>query len=209
MSARPADLHFDPAGAARCRASAIPPHEDEGAEGRDALVTRANILRAAAWRLRRFPQELVDAALSAADDALRREGNPEAVLCSKALPRPIRADFVAACAILVGLGHVRGDNETFYRAGYVVLRSSEQAKRAGRKRGADALNLLIQAYLDELPTVSPAELWREFGRRTEDGDEILVEFDEEGEILTYARQPGGKLASIPFDAFRRRVQRLR
>jgi hypothetical protein len=75
-----------------------------------------------------------------------------------------------------------------------------------RSRGLDALGRLIAAYLREIPNIEPIAVWRDLEHRVDERG-IVVEFD--GTTLSWARKPGGATSDIAYDAFRRKVQRIR
>lgn len=80
--------------------------------------------------------------------------------------------------------------------------------RSIRPRKPDALNQMIAGYLAELPDITPATLWREFSRIAEDKfDPVLIDCIDG--VLSFEPQPSERWVNIGFQAFRKRVQRIR
>lgn len=165
-----------------------------------ALISPDDVLAAARYRLRGWSTEQVADGLEAlrADDGAR------------GIPEDGRDPFSAACALLALLANAQGDAVLFWRSGYGVIDSYRQAQRSTGKRRSDALSELIRNYLDELPDISPKELWDDFtGQAIEGHHETLTGYDEAAKVLTYEPSPGAKFTDITFDAFRRRLQIFR
>lgn len=81
-------------------------------------------------------------------------------------------------------------------------------RRAPRK--LSALDRLIVDYLRELPDIGPAAIWGDLKRIAEDGgNTVVVEFDQEAGVLSWSPSPGGAIREICFEAFRKKVQRVR
>ena len=117
--------------------------------------------------------------------------------------------WTAVCAVAAPLALAIGNQPLFWRAGVVVLEAHRQAQRGRTRRGGDALEILIAAYVQEMPEVTPAELWADFTHQAEDrcGD-VLIDFDATMGLLSYANHDDAP-EDIGFEAFRRRVQRAR
>jgi hypothetical protein len=100
--------------------------------------------------------------------------------------------------------------EAFYRYGYTVLMSHRQAQRASGPRQGDALDNLIRDHLDEVPDVTPKDLWGDFRQHAEEGfHPVLADFDAYTGALAFVPHPNAETDYIRFEAFRRRVQRNR
>ena len=171
--------------------------------------TAPAIVTAAHRRLASWTAEQIANAMAIAERAPSSQEALQALIESETMPDDGRDPYGAACAVLALLGQDRDDPAVLWRYGSRVMADQRQVER-GRlgRRKPDALDRLIRQYLEELPDITPAALWRDFCRRAEDGfDSILA--DRAGDELTYAIEPGGRLIDIGFQAFRKRVQRAR
>ena len=170
------------------------------------LISPEVILEAARYRLQGWTDAQVDAGI----EAVASHESAQADNAMQAIPSDGRDPFSASCALLALLANARGDVALLYRSGYGVLDSYRQAQRGTRKRRGDALNELIRGYVSEMPAIGPKELWEDFkGQAGDRFSEILVDFCDEGQTLSYAPWPGAELEEIDFQAFRKRVQRVR
>jgi hypothetical protein len=96
----------------------------------------------------------------------------------------------------------------FYLAAYAVLEAHRQTERARGRKGGDALDGLLRKLIAELPEFSSSLLWAECVRRADGaGCEILCDYDSTRDLLTFEHH--GAIVDIGFEAFRRRVQRIR
>lgn len=171
--------------------------------------TAPDILAAAHARLASWSAERIADAMDIAERAPSSQEALQALIESEAMPDDGRDPYGAACAVLALLGQDRDDPAMLWRYGSRVMADQRQVER-GRlgRRKPDALDRLIRQYLEELPDITPAALWRDFCRRAEDGfDSILADYVDG--VLNFESQPGGRVVDIGFQAFRRRVQRAR
>ncbi|MCX7058858.1 MAG: hypothetical protein NTZ79_17260 [Proteobacteria bacterium] len=170
------------------------------------LVSPDDILAAARYRLRDWSMEQIEDGI----DALARQDDPHADSAAPGMRRDGRNPFSASCALLALLASAKGDAALLYRAGYGVIDSYRQAERATGPRRGDALNDLIRQYLAEMPTIGPKKLWDDFKGQAIDGfNEILTDFDDDSQVLSYAPWRGAESEDIGFEAFRKRVQTFR
>ncbi len=170
------------------------------------LITPDDILKAARYRLRDWPIEQIEAGI----DALAQQDGREVTLAPLDIPADGRNPFSASCALLALLASANGDAALLYRAGYGVIESYRQAERAAGSRRGDALNDLIRQYLAEMPTIEPKQLWEDFKGQAVDGfNEILTDFSDDDQVLSYSPWRGAELVDIGFEAFRKRVQIIR
>jgi hypothetical protein len=69
---------------------------------------------------------------------------------------------------------------------------------------------LIRSAIYEFPSFSPSQLWAEFARHARvSGDGVLADYDGLTDLISFEPAPGAELREIGFEAFRRRVQRVR
>jgi hypothetical protein len=168
------------------------------------LPTAADVIEAALYRLRTWTPEQVAAGLEAVAGML-----PD--LDPKRLAVPDRRDpWTAACALAVLHANAVGDLSLFWAAAAEVLAAHRQAQKARHEHRGDSLDVLLAAYLRELPDIEPRELWSELKRRAEEDDDVIHEFDEMTGRVGYQAGPHDvKPTSITYGTFRKRVQRLR
>jgi hypothetical protein len=82
--------------------------------------------------------------------------------------------------------------------------------RSRAPRKLSALDQVIVGYLIELPDICPAVIWADLKRIAEDGgNAVIVEFDRDACVISWSHSEGSTMSDISFQAFRRRVQRLR
>lgn len=112
---------------------------------------------------------------------------------------------------LVAMGALAADAwPLFYPSAFAVFESHRQAQRASGRRCGDALDDLLRGMLDELPGFAPTRLWAEVSRRANEGAHpALADYDPGSDVVTFEPHPGAELRDISFQAFRRRVQRLK
>lgn len=171
--------------------------------------TAPDIAAAAHARLASWSAARIADAMDIAERAPSSQEALQALLDGEVMPDDGRAPYGAACAVLALLGHERNDAAMLWQYGGRVLADQRQVER-GRmgRRKPDALDRLIRQYLEELPDITPAALWRDFCRQAGDGfDSILADYVDG--VLNFESQPGGRVVDICFQAFRRRVQRAR
>ena len=175
----------------------------ESAKG---VASPDDILEAARHRLRGWTDAQVDAGI----EAIASQAGMHTDNVTPAISWDGRDPFSATCALLVLLANARGDAALLYRAGYGVIESYRQAQRATWKRRSDALTKLIAGYIAEMPGIGPKRLWEDFKGQARDGfSETLVDFSEEDGILSFVPWPGAEIEDIGFQAFRKKVQRVR
>lgn len=178
------------------------------------LLCVEDIRAAAAWRLRAWPPDRIDAGLSRVARLVQQgipfdEDHP-AIAEALTILMDGREAWGALCALAVLHADRSGDAALFWSAGLEVLRAYEQAQRGSTRRRGDALDELIRVYLAELPDVAPVDLWRDFTMQAaEQWGGALADFDERAGLLSYEPHPGADLVEIDYAAFRRRVQRAR
>lgn len=173
------------------------------------LITQADILDAARYRLRGWTPSQIEEGVAAAASAIASQDGLQSAGEHLVRAKDRGDPWSAFCALICLLADTRGDTALLYRAGYEVIDGYRQAQRAAGPKASDALNELIRGRMDVLPDAGPRELWDEFVRLAEDAfHAVLVGFDEAAGVLSYEPRPGAKLADIDFVAFRRRVQRI-
>ncbi len=173
------------------------------------LITQADILEAARYRLRGWTPSQIEEGVAAAASAIASQDGLQSAGEHLVRAKDRGDPWGAFCALICLLADTRGDTALLYRAGYEVIDGYRQAQRAARPKASDALNELIRGRMDILPGVSPRELWDEFADLAETTfHAVLVGFDEAAGVLSYEPRPGAKLVDIDFVAFRRRVQRI-
>lgn len=171
-----------------------------------ALISSDEILDAARHRLRNWSLEQIEAGIA----ALASQNAPYTVSNIMAMLKDKRDLSSATSALLVLLANAQGDAVLFWRSGCGVIDSYRQAQRALARdaHDGDALDRLILNYLDEIPDISPKELWDDFKERAENDHDVLVD-NESAEIILYAPYRDAAGIPIKFGAFRKRVQKIR
>lgn len=172
------------------------------------LVTAADIIAAARWRLRGWPAERIEDGLQlvAGLSMPISAGDPK-VNKAMAAVEDGRNPWGALCALLVLRADAAGDLALMFAAGFEVLHAQRQAQQ---RRGGDALDGLLRAMVAELPEWSPAMLWAELVRRASSGsDAVLADYDSLRDVVTFEPQPRAPLRDLNKPAFLRRLQRIK
>ncbi len=172
------------------------------------LVTAADILAAARWRLRDWPAERIEAGLQLVAGLAMpiSTGDPE-VSKAMAAAKDGRNPWGALCALLVLHADAAGDPALLFAAGFEVLHAQRQAQQ---RRGGDALDGLLRAMVAELPGWTPAILWMELARRASSGgDAVLADYNSLADTIAYEPQPRAPLRDLNKPAFLRRLQRIK
>jgi hypothetical protein len=159
-----------------------------------ALPDADDILHAARHRLRDWTPEQVFAGLQ----------RIESIADTKSYRRDPHS---AACALLALAAEATGDMAALYRAGIGLMAWYRQVKGGKGKAGkGDALHDLIVTHY---PETDSSDIWKDIARLVADRrfDEVLVDFVDD--TLSYVPAPRAKIKDIGYDAFRRRVQRVR
>jgi len=178
-----------------------------------ALVSVAEVVDAARWRLRRWSARRVAMAVNLAAELTGLPIEDDRPQVARILRRVSdgRDSWVALCAVLVLRANETGDVSLLFRAGIEIMPAYQQGRRAACRRPGDALDQLIEAYLADEPDAGPAAIWEAFTADA-DGDswQVLDGFDAATGVLSFQARPTDEETSeIEFDAFRRRVQRIR
>lgn len=169
------------------------------------LITPADILEAARYRLRNWSPGQIEAGIATLSSQDGRRGDRS----DWGGPSYTRDPSSAISALLVLLADARGDAVLLFQAGYGVIESYRQAHRAMRPRRNDALNELIRQYLDEIPDIGPKKLWDDFCARAEDDHAVIADFNKDDGELLYEPARGAEAIPIRFEGFRKRVQIIR
>lgn len=174
-------------------------------------------LRAAiVWQLQAVPAETVEKAAQAVfnlvhmGQGVEPPENAMAVIL-KSLGVIHGGRVASVFRALVATGALEENSwHTFYPAAYAVFEAHRQAQRAaGRVRG-DALDDLLREMLEEVPDFTPINLWAEVSRLASNRTHpALDDYDPGLDVVSFEPHPGAELRDIGFQAFRRRVQRLR
>lgn len=182
-----------------------------------ALATLADLHASIAWRLEGIDPETAETAAGAVF-----------AIGSRGEAGQIDADTMAATLDGLGINHggrpaslfhalraIGADAaeawHDFYPSAFLVFDAFQQAQRASGRRTPDALDRRIEVYLAEVEEITPAEIWTDMRYRADDrGDDVIVDFDSLAGVLSFQPDPDSiALADIRFEAFRRRVQRIR
>lgn len=183
------------------------------------LLTAVEVLAAARWRLERWAPERVTVGIGRIGE-LVAAGVPldtsqpavAALLAGIADDTDRRDPWPALAALAVLWADQVGHASMFWRAGFEVVTAYRVGQhRKGCGSAGDALDDLIARYLLALPEITPRALWDQFALEVEDGHgaaDVISEFDDDGRLV-FDADGTGLLADVTFDAFRRRVQRVR
>lgn len=179
-------------------------------------VTRADLHAARAWRLRGIDHETAQKAAGAiftlvdvGMGAIPPESAMEAILEGFGVKHGGKVVTMFHALLSIG-AESAGAWHGFYPSAYLVFEAYRQANRATGRRHLDALDHRILAYLME-GIDAPAEIWRDLLRHAYNGcDDTIADYDQSCAVLIFqASTTSAELTDIRFDAFRRRVQRLK
>ncbi|MBK9522880.1 MAG: hypothetical protein IPO13_14935 [Rhodocyclaceae bacterium] len=197
----------------------IPPTSKKRAKGPEKLfcrlATNEDVFEAIDWRLEDWTDQALESALFHVGKLLDRgnpldEARPDVQALMAKLPTEKRlTPWSAVCALVAHVADVRGDERLFLLAGLEVLKCYQQSRRRkGQKNVADALTIQIHGYVEEMPSITPEVLRKDFANQAAENWRGVVT-DSDGTTLSFEPRAGAKIKEIKKEAFRKRVQRAK
>lgn len=178
------------------------------------LVTEADIVDAAIWRLAAWSPEEIEAGtlrlVRLFDQGVSLESEHPAVaelLATLDRPGERREAWTALCALAVLHADAYGDAALCFRAGFDLIGSYRQAMRGLQTRSDDDLDRLIAQYLGNHPKATATEIFEHFVGLA---DFRMVIVEASGTLLTYHPEASSeRLSKISRHALEMRVSRAR
>lgn len=178
------------------------------------LVGDSDILDAALWRLSDWERDDVGAGVESVGRLLvhcpdLNADHPTVYQLLTTMHRPgdRRDGWAALCALAVLWADAHGDQALYFRAGFEVLASYQQAKRGQNVPKPDALDDLITNYLRRHPATTAKQLWEHCTGLAR--HRMVVEVTGESCLTYRVDQADSKLKTVKWRAFEVRVSRIR
>lgn len=180
------------------------------------LATADEIAQAIIWRLKgldRAKKADLIGRLGQLPKWLRADDPAVAAFLNEieqAFPGDRRSSWTLACA-MVAVTDRMNRGYAFWTAGMVVLGAHRKSLQRAGKGPCDALTDLVAEFLGNHPQAAPLEIWESFTVVALFHTDVLADYDEENNILSF--YPDTKdlnnWQDIDYETFARRVRRVR